>query len=51
MQDDAAMSETQAPDLCGLSPDQAALVCYEQAVALTVSVADMVEGGIRRSCV
>jgi hypothetical protein len=37
------MSDVRAPDLSGLSPDDAWRVCYLQDLGLTVRVADMVE--------
>lgn len=37
------MTEVEAPDLYGLSPDAARLVCYDRALGLTIRVADMVE--------
>jgi hypothetical protein len=37
------MSEIRAPDLYGLSPDEARRVCYGRDLGLTVTVADMVE--------
>jgi len=46
------MSEVEAPDLHGPSPDEAGLACYDRAVGLTIRVADMVEvlGWGRRAC-
>ncbi len=37
------MDEVTAPDLLGLMPDDARLVCYEQDLAVAIRVADMVE--------
>jgi hypothetical protein len=37
------MSEVRAPDLLGLSPDEARRACYLRDLGLTVTVADMVE--------
>jgi hypothetical protein len=37
------VGEARAPDLCGLSPDEARRVCYARDLGLTVTVADMVE--------
>ena len=43
IQDDPPVSEVRAPNLYGLSPDEARLVCYDRALGLTIRVADMVE--------
>ena len=37
------MDEITAPDLYGLVPDDAARVCYEQDLTVTINVADTVE--------
>ncbi len=43
VQDRPHVDEVTAPDLHGLGPDDARLVCYEQDLAVAIKLADMVE--------
>ena len=43
MQDHPHVDDVTAPDLLGLRPDDARLVCYEQDLAVAIEVADTVE--------